>query len=180
MESKNMPFTTQPPPTTDPQQLISIVAHEACTSLFDAYGVNLHSTTDADTSQAKVLLCGVVGFAGPGIRGTCILAATEEPISKSIPVSGSLRDWIAELSNQLVGRIKNKLLGYGAEVYITSPAVVRGEHLAAPSNCAIKPLSFATSGGNVFLWVDVETDATFALISPPEPPGASEGEALLF
>jgi CheY-specific phosphatase CheX len=179
MESNNMIFTTQPP-STDPQQLISFVAHEACTSLFDAYGVTLESTSEADTTQAKVLLCGVVGFAGPGIRGTCILAATEEPISKSIPVSGSLRDWIAELSNQLVGRIKNKLLGYGAEVYITSPAVVRGEHLAAPSNCAIKPLSFATAGGNVFLWVDVETDESFTLINPPEPPGVAEGEALLF
>jgi CheY-specific phosphatase CheX len=179
MENNNMIFTIQPP-TSEPQRLIPLVAHEACRSLFDAYGVTLESTDGADTTQAKVLLCGVVGFAGPGIRGTCILAATEEPISKSIPVSGSLRDWIAELSNQLVGRIKNKLLGYGAEVYITSPAVVRGEHLAAPSNCAIKPLSFATAGGNVFVWVDVETDESFTLINPPEPPGASEGEALLF
>jgi len=175
-----MAYVSEPPPTTDPQRLIPLVARQACKLLFDAYGVTLQSTTEGDVSQAKVLLCGVIGFAGPGVKGTCILAASEEPIAESIPVSGSLRDWIAELSNQLVGRIKNKLLSYGAEVYVTSPAVVRGEHLAAPASCAIKPFSFATTGGNVFLWVDVETDENFVLINPPEPPGAAEGEALIF
>jgi CheY-specific phosphatase CheX len=163
-----------------PENLVRRVAAEACKDLFEAYGVSLEAITPSNIPRAKILLCGVIGFTGPKIRGTCILASTEEPISDSIPVTGSLRDWIAELSNQLVGRIKNKLLGYGAEVYVTSPAVVRGEHLAAPSMCSIEPLSFKSQQGSVYLWVDVETDTDFALLDPPEPAGATEGEALLF
>jgi CheY-specific phosphatase CheX len=164
----------------NPEALVRRVAAEACKDLFEAYGVPLEAITPSNIPRSKIMLCGVIGFTGPQIRGTCILASTEEPISDSIPVTGSLRDWIAELSNQLVGRIKNKLLGFGAEVYVTSPAVVRGEHLAAPSMCEIEPMSFKSEKGNVYLWVDVEADSNFALLDPPEPAGAIEGEALLF
>lgn len=164
----------------DTQRLVESMAEEAVTSLFEAYGVRLVSVPTLSAPSHKVLLSGVIGFTGPGIRGTCILAATEKPIHASNPIEGSLRDWIAELSNQLVGRIKNKLLTYGAEVYITTPVVLRGEHLAPLPRHELEPLAFATEGGSVFVWIELETAPEFVLEPLPEPAGISEGDALLF
>ena len=161
--------------------LLEQIAGTACASLFEAYGVALQrvNTTEAvPSSSAPILYSGVVGFGSPGIRGACILAASEKPILQSIPVEGSLRDWIAELANQLVGRIKNKLLAYGAEVHVTTPVVLRGQHLAPLPRRELPPLSFQTDGGNVFVWIELETAADFVLGPPSE--AVAEGEALLF
>jgi len=162
------------------QALVESIADEACTGLFEAYGVPLRRC-DFEAAAAKELLwSSVVGFTGPGIRGACILAATEQPLHQSLPISGSLRDWIAELCNQLTGRIKNRLGAHGAEVYVTTPVVLRGEHLAPLPRRETPPHLFSSEGGTVLLWLDVETEPTFTLRSPPEPLVVSEGEALLF
>ncbi len=156
-------------------------AHEACVDLFQAYGVPLDEVDPNSPSDATLLLTAVIGFTGPGLRGTCILASTEHPLKQSNPIAGSLRDWIAELSNQLVGRIKNQLLRYGAEVYVTTPVVMRGEHLAPLPRFVLQPQAFTTSeGGRVFLWVEVEATADFQLSATPLAIPAEEGEALLF
>jgi CheY-specific phosphatase CheX len=96
----------------------------------------------------------------------------------SNPVGGSLRDWIAELANQLAGRIKNKLLAHGAEVYVNTPVVLRGEHLAPLPRQELLPLTFSTDGGNVFVWIELETNSDVSL-GPPAV-ALAEGETLLF
>jgi CheY-specific phosphatase CheX len=165
---------------TDPQTkaLLESLAGDACRGLFAHYGVMLDRTLQPGSEVAPVHLSGIVGFSGPGIRGTCILAASEEPITRTNPVQGSGRDWIAELANQLVGRIKNQLLSRGAEVYVTTPVVLRGEHLAPLPTFALPPLSFGTDRGNVFVWVEFETAPGLVLGDPIEV--VAEGEAMLF
>jgi hypothetical protein len=161
--------------------LLEQIAGAACTSLFEAYGVDLQRMSGPEptpTAPAPILYSGIVGFGSPGIRGACILAASEKPILQSNPVDGSLRDWIAELANQLVGRIKNKLLAHGTEVYVTTPVVLRGEHLAPMPRRELPPLSFKTDGGSVFVWIELETAADFVL-GPPST-AVAEGEAVLF
>jgi len=172
----------QPPKQleSDAQALVESIADEACTGLFEAYGVPLQRCEFEPASTKELLWSSVVGFTGPGIRGACILAATEQPLHSSLPISGSLRDWIAELCNQLTGRIKNRLAAHGAEVYVTTPVVLRGEHLAPLPRKDTPPHLFSSEGGTVLLWLDVETEPGFALKSPPEPRLISEGEALLF
>jgi hypothetical protein len=167
-------------PEVDARALFAELASEACTSLFEAYGVHLRSIPPTMAPHSRALLSGIVAFTGPGIRGTCILAATEKPICQSNPIGGSLREWIAELSNQLVGRIKNKLLARGAEVYVTTPVVLGGEHLAPLPRYELEPMLFVTEGGTVFLWIEVEADADFRLSENAFGTPAREGEALLF
>jgi CheY-specific phosphatase CheX len=166
----------------DVQSLVEGFAREACESLFRAYGVGLEGVDPDATSEERLVLGSVIGFTGPTLRGTCILAATELPLRRSNPVAGSLRNWMAELANQLVGRIKNQLLSHGAEeVYVTTPVVMRGEHLAPLPRFVLKPQAFAASvGGTVLLWVEVEADPEFRLSLSPQDPPASEGDALLF
>jgi len=165
---------------TDPetQQLLDTIAGEACRDLFASYGVVLNKRVMSGDAIEPVHLSGIIGFSGPGISGTCVLAASEDPIARTNPVQGPAREWIAELSNQLVGRIKNQLLVRGAEVYVTTPVVLRGEHLAPMPRMAAPPLSFATDRGNVFVWVEFETAPELVLGTPIET--LAEGDALLF
>jgi hypothetical protein len=166
--------------TVDAVKLVDKIAEEACTSLFKAYGVPLE--TVPAVGAAAPALSAVIGFSGPGIRGTCILAASESPINMSNPIGGSPRVWIAELSNQLVGRIKNKLLAHGGEVYVTTPVVLRAEMLAPlDGGSKIPPRAFASEGGNVFVWIELETEPTLVLsLTPRAEAAAEEGDALMF
>jgi hypothetical protein len=163
------------------QQVIEGLARNACKKLFDAYGTQLHEADPNDSLDDKLVLTAVIGFTGPGLRASCILAATEPPLRHSNPVPGPLRDWMAELGNQLVGRIKNELLRLGTEVYVTTPVVLRGEHLAPPNGLALKPQAFvASSGGRVLLWIDVEPAPDFHLATEPQEAPLFEGEMFLF
>jgi CheY-specific phosphatase CheX len=178
MMSTTMSTTARHPSGPETRALIHQIAACACTKLFDSYGVKLQQVDPSANPTLPVILSGLVGFSGPGIRGASILAASEKPIAKSNPVDGSLADWIAELANQLVGRIKNQLLLRGADLYVTTPIVLPGDHIAPMRRPDITPLVFAADGGSVYVWIELETQPEFVLGTPSEV--VSEGEALLF
>ena len=173
-----MSTTVKHPTGAETRALIQQIAACSCTKLFDSYGVALERVDPEAIPVLPVILSGLVGFSGPGIRGATILAASEKPIASSNPVDGSLGDWIAELANQLVGRIKNQLLLRGADLYVTTPIVLPGDHIAPMRRPDITPLVFAADGGSVYVWIELETHADFVLGTPSEV--VSEGEALLF
>jgi CheY-specific phosphatase CheX len=166
---------------TNPQGAVEAFSAEACRALFKAYGVELVEIDPNTASPDTFLLSAVIGFTGPGLRGTLILASTEMALRDSNPTDGSLRDWIAELANQLVGRVKNSLLRSGAEVYVTTPVVMRGEHLAPLPRFVLMPQAFAAKDrGKVFLWVEVEAAPGFRLSPTLGEVPVDEGSTLLF
>jgi CheY-specific phosphatase CheX len=171
-------MTTQSPTHVETLALMERIAEGACKGLFDAYGVTLERVNPQTTPTLPVFLSGIVGFTGPGIRGACLLAASETPILKSNPAGGSLADWIAELANQLVGRIKNKLLVHGADVYATTPIVLRGDHVTPMRRQDITPLVFMGGEGSVFVWIELDTTPAFVLGPPTEV--VAEGESVMF
>lgn len=161
------------------QRLVENLAEEACLSLFDAYGVQLSRVEHASAPEADHCLTGIIGFTGQGITGMCLVAASEEPLAASNPAGGTLRDWVAELSNQLAGRLKHKLLTQGVEVYITTPIVLRATRIEPLPRRKLQPRAFTALGGRVALWVEVETSPEFTVSEAAEQPVA-EGETLLF
>ena len=125
---------------------IGALGANACEELFDAYGVRLSTVKKSWGESDERLLSGSMGFVGRHLRGTCLLATTERALSDSCPAQGKLRDWIGELTNQLVGRLKTKLLGYGVEVFVTTPIVLSGVLvLALAANAAAQPAAPANS-----------------------------------
>ncbi|MET0283811.1 MAG: hypothetical protein ABW352_05055 [Polyangiales bacterium] len=162
----------------DPQQLIEQLAEEACISLFEAYGVTLAPGHPIDPLTLDRALTGIVGFTGNGITGMCLLVCAEAPLLASMPTEGSLRDWSAEMSNQLAGRIKHKLLPHGVEVYITTPIVLRAARIEPMPKRKLLPIGFRGPGGAIGIWIEVETSHDFRF-APGEVPVA-EGETLLF
>ena len=151
-------------------RVVQEMASLACRELFEAYGVGLKPTVSSPHDLAEVLYCGVMGFVGQGVRGSCLLAASQAPLEASRPAEGPVRDWIGELTNQLVGRMKAKLLLRGAGVVMTTPIVLRGEHLAPLPRKNMPPIAFAAQSGLVLLWVELEVDDDFVLKAESEHP----------
>jgi hypothetical protein len=125
----------------------------------------------------------VLGFTGESMRGSLVLAMEAETIRRSSPEpsgGGPPREWIAELSNQLLGRMKNRLLAYGVEIQVTIPVVIRGRLLAPESGPELQPYRFAAGGAEVFVWFDYETVPGLLLERIEEREAHAEGSAFFF
>lgn len=159
---------------------IEALGAAACTELFGAYGVELSPSKKSWGSGDERLLSGSMGFVGRHVRGTCLLATTEKTLVESCPTNGTLRDWIGELTNQLVGRLKTKLLGCGVEVFVTTPIVLSGVRIQPLPRGNLEPSVFSAPAGDVLVWVEVEADRGFALGSLHPGRANVEGEVILF
>jgi CheY-specific phosphatase CheX len=184
---ETVPSPDQKPPSAmtarEVELLFASLAFEAGLSLFRAYDVSIEPTDlEAYRRNPELTLVSVIGFAGREVSGSLVLGATAEPLETSKPQTASPRDWIAELANQLLGRIKNKVLRCGIEFYAMPPAVVSGHHLApVTSKEDFRPWVFATPGGVVCLWIELtvasELHPDGQLIDSDIP---AEGDVLLF
>src|SRR5262245_26937283 len=105
---------------SDVELRISEFGAAACVELFGAYGLELRASPATSARSEERHLSGSIGFVGRHLRGTGLLAAAERPLAASCPEQGgALRDWVSELTNQFVGRLKTKLLARGVEVFVT-------------------------------------------------------------
>jgi hypothetical protein len=173
------PMALESPPRFQP--LFDAAAAEAVPELFSTYGIELARIEQEVRPPISFVTCGVIGFSGPVVRGALVVALTGGLAEKTNPVgvSGNLRDWVGELANQLLGRIKLALLDHGVDIYLNLPAVLKGEHLAPIPRRIVQPMAFAASEGVVGVWLEIE-DRDGA---PGEPAGADRarsGEAILF
>jgi hypothetical protein len=155
---------------------------ESARALFAAYDSPLTYTPHKRSDTQPFVLAGVIGFAGSEMRGTLLLAMTSGVLEQLSPSAASMRDWIAELSNQLLGRLKNQLLRFGTEIYTATPSVLRGELLTP-----VRPLSslaghcFESARGTACVWLDVVIRDGFSLGEPAAAAvAAAEGESLFF
>ena len=167
------------------------VAAAACEDLFGRYGVTVRRADEsANPVSPEFFLCAVIGFTGRDVRGTLVLALTEELSGLSNPVAGTnpsatdrviQRDWVGELSNQLLGQIKIEMLRRGVEIYVNLPAVLQGQHLAPLPRSQLKPLKFTLADGAAAVWIELEAREGFkieAAASAGE--GPAPGDTLLF
>jgi hypothetical protein len=148
---------------------ITALTADACVALWQDYGVTLTPTAlDVSATAEEALLFGVIGFVGDSLRATCLLGAHERLIQASGRTSNQPRDWIAELSNQLVGRVKMRLLGSGISVKLTTPLALSGVRLKPLPRIAQAPVTFDSGSGIVVVWLELETEPDFVL--PVEKP----------
>ncbi len=154
--------------------------HDACTSLFGAYGVELELELDGGEQPFALALCGVLGFTGAELRGALILAAGPSAFDRSNPIPGSpARAWCAELTNQLCGRFKNALVARGHDVYLSTPVVLRAANIAPLQRRALPPLAYRAGDDLVCIWMDLDWEPGLLLGEPLTVVG-TEGDAVLF
>lgn len=124
------------------------------------------------------------------LRGTLVLVGRDTAVARALPpelgqggvTADRLADWVAELSNQLAGRVKNKLLHYRVVVTLSVPSVQR----AVDPRCYARKSWMPTGGRTARLgakaadfeaWLDVElhSDIDFSRRHSVTPP-PDEGE----
>lgn len=167
----------------DSSEILDEIASNACVSLFSDYALPLGKATSPDEAlHTELVYCSVIGFSSEQLRGTLLLAASKEPVGRTSPVSGAAaREWVAELANQLLGRIKGKLAERGVLLALSTPLLLRGEHLRPLSSHEMKPIVFTCEGGCVCVWLDAELSPELDLSQvQTDCQVMGEGEALLF
>jgi hypothetical protein len=166
-------------------QPIDDLVADCCEQLFRDYGLIVEPRERHEFPASEELaLCGVMGFGGKQMRGALVLASTKELLEHTSPANrDAQRDWICELANQLVGRVKNRLLRRGVEILLATPTALRGDNICPVPTRLRAPQVFAALGGFVCVWIDCELAPGFeipiAAEEGTEPP-VSEGDTLLF
>jgi hypothetical protein len=157
----------------------------AVVELFAAYRVTLTPVNGAQDPApvADLAALGIVRFTGPGLTGTAVLGCSKGTLRRSNMRGTSDRDWIGELSNQFIGRLKLKLLRAGFELWSMTPLSTSGRLLAsAVSQPEAPPAVFADAkGGSVAAWIEMEINGPLK-VTAPAADGAipREGDIILF
>ncbi|MEL6348077.1 MAG: chemotaxis protein CheX [Myxococcota bacterium] len=166
-------------------QLGEMLSH-VCVELFDTYAVSL-TPASADGSL-KLDTVAVIGYSSSQVRGSIGLAMSNDTLVLCTTRAGlsaaDRHDWLGELSNQLLGRLKNRLLGYDLNLHMATPMVLRGLRLeVAPQDGAEMLTSpFQTDAGPLSVWMDLIAQPNFTLVpsTNPEHTCQAEGELVFF
>jgi hypothetical protein len=168
-------------PPAEIERLFARVAVRSIRGLFADYGVVAEaSTPDPHIQIALPPLFGRIGFTGTGLCGSVVMGASSGPLQRSFPVPGKIDDWVAELTNQLMGRIKNEMLRSGIQLQQELPSVITVDQLREVAT-DLQPWILAADDGIIGVGIDLDVADAIApdptLLNWDVPP---EGELLLF
>jgi CheY-specific phosphatase CheX len=168
---------------------VSWMLVEGATSLLRAFGTEVRYDPAGDSARPPADgMLAVIGFGGRSFRGSLVVSASPGLLVRSCPVACAgnelqQQDWLGELANQLLGRLKAQLLGHGIAIELGTPTTVAGLELRVRprSDCHTPPL-WLISGSD---WLVVRLDAVappnvLLCLSPDPSNSAAEGEVLLF
>jgi hypothetical protein len=171
---------------------MNVIAHvdrliqQATLVVFESYGVTLQpDTTPFAATLRRIQLLSMIGFSSPLLSGSLLLALPHSLVEQALPAPGaSLADWSGELANQVLGRLKNRLLNQ-VVIHVSLPAVVAGESLQLPASLRqiTRYFAFTSAWGNMFIRLDMEVKPGLELTNETDldsEASIAEGELLLF
>ena len=130
----------------------------------------------------ETLLCSSIGLAGDQFKLSVVILATSQTIAPLCPMSGaSTADWIGELANQLVGRLKNALIEYGHSGQLSLPSTLSGSGLSL-WNKTDSPMTYfiETAAGRIILRLEAEVNASSEWTLSECTSAAAEGSMCFF
>jgi CheY-specific phosphatase CheX len=168
--------------------VLDALIEEASLALFDGIGVTL-GRAPAPVKSADDISASI-GFAGPAFRGALVLISTRRLVQFALPreihdreSDEHVADWMGELANQLLGRVKNKLHGYGVSFAMGTPTVMLGMDLSRKDKHpgVRRQFAFRHAGDSLSVCLDAIASPNLTLL-PDEPAtsGIAEGEVALF
>jgi hypothetical protein len=159
---------------------------QACGDLLSAYGlqVNAERFATGTPPRMKSGYVSILNAGGPGIQLLSMLAIDQNLVVVTHPAGRAnipqvdLEDWCRELNNQLVGRMKNKLLGFGHVIEVGLPVLITGTDVSPvpQPDSQVHAYSVEAEGGQVTctLTTLVEAELEFTRVKEP-----ADGEDVL-
>jgi CheY-specific phosphatase CheX len=158
--------------------------------LFASHGLKL-TEVEYRGQGIDVPFASTIGFTSPRLVGVLVITASRDLAERSLPeglrkakhTDEMIADWTGELSNQALGRLKNRLYAVGIEIALSTPTVFAGKelrHFFQPS-ATYRSLMFE-GDGTLFAEFQANCEDGFEIgeemeIDEAAPP---EGEALFF
>jgi len=166
-------------------EILEDLVEVATAELFAHLGTTTQRCTE---TYVHTDLAALIGFSGPQICGTLCIGASAATLDALTPAEDraepdSRRQWVSEMSNQLLGRFKGKLLRYGVKATIALPRIVdRAElQLFIEEQCPCVTLAFQTTSGVIGVWCTAELSPGVQLVASKEPREIpTEGSLTLF
>jgi len=165
---------------------------KSCAELFTVYGLttHLHRDTSGARPSGRPSYASVLDAAGGGLRLSSTVSMDRELLALTHP-SGvaavrdrDLEDWCRELNNQLMGRVKNKLLRLGCEVTTGLPVLVSGTGVTVvvPPDIDSRQYFFTSEHGSMTFTLAMLFTPSFAFAASPvvDEEVKREGELSLF
>jgi hypothetical protein len=164
----------------------------ACTALFEANGVALAVEEAAGVvTPPGAAIASFIGFSGEQLLGNLTLVTPSAVVCRSYPLrdrweidDAAQCDWACELVNQLLGRLKIRLLAWHLVIQPSTPSAAFGLHLRAHEapREGFRSLKFRAGSEQVCVLFDgVATATTTIAPGPPDVEGRPvEGDLLFF
>jgi hypothetical protein len=184
------PSRNQPPPSSSSLRgIIDALLQGSLVDLFQVYGVACAPLPRDGRNERYPELSAVISFTSAS-DGKCARASGRLSLSMSPEIlelmgdqaqQARRADWSRELVNQLMGRFKNRLLPYGANLQAGLPSSIGREALEAGGGRATgrRVYRARTLRGEVVATLDGSlNEAELSYVGPTTT--ASEGELILF
>jgi CheY-specific phosphatase CheX len=168
------------------------VVTEACVDMLGACGLPVGKIAAGRlVALSEHDLAGFIGFTGR-VRGSLIMAASSRIYAATFPMMPGSRqpspddllDWVGEMANQTLGRIKRRFCERGLDFDTSTPTAVKGRHLGARTPTRDGIIDLVLTAGDELVSI------CFELVPPAEGPifqGAveaipcsQEGDLVLF
>jgi CheY-specific phosphatase CheX len=164
------------------REVLAPLLRDAVEGVFSAYGNESRAVDGEDHGHDIVA---VLGFAADHLRGGLALGISFD-LAKRIapPDCGSPEpDWVGELANQVLGRMRNQLLRYDVDLGVGSPVVLAGVGISVkPSrDVGLHHQCFLSGTERFDAFLEVVFDAGYEFKAPREESvAAGEGSLLMF
>lgn len=174
---------------------VSTAIRDACIELFQSVKAPIQfecTAFDTESKNAHFSHSGILGFAGEDMKGALSICCNVDVLKVTHPLTRigeqptdeSLNDWMGELSNQLLGRIKNSLLRYGVSFDLSTPTIVKGHDVNVLSVDGAPLLVTWFRSGNSQIAVSfcalIRSGVDFDKIQNDSGPALKEGGDILF
>lgn len=141
---------------------------EACLEQLKQLGLTAKRTTQPPT---KVLFCSLISGSGEGLQINALVQPDIEILTLGHPSKKSdlsleeTEDWCCEFNNQLMGRVKTKLLNRGCLINLGLPSLISCDAVEAAKLKEPTPLTqrFETKFGRLELTNFLQLDPDFVL-----------------
>jgi hypothetical protein len=165
--------------------VLSDLVTSSASKLFEHY--ELPVDIEQVEEQRIFRYAGVLGFTGDGIKGTMVVSASGPAIEATFPDGGTQadrEDWVGEICNQLLGRVANKIIGYGLSIRMSTPVTFSGKELSMQRVEAPEQRGWLLRGPGeadvyVHLAAEVEDHITWETAADAED-APEEGDLMLF